>query len=235
MNATDPYADWDAAYVLGSLSSAERREYEQHLTTCAACSAALAELAGIPGLLAKVPKDEAVALTSEVGPPPVPDTLLPRMIRSAVRRRRRTRGMIAGIIVASTAAAAAVALVIPLLISSPQVAEPPTTRVALSQVVDSPITAKATLSAMKWGTRIEVSCSYAAVGSAGWDSAWPGASSEYAMYVVDGHGASTEVATWTAYPGTTVTPSGTTSLSLADISAVQIRSPQGAVLLSASP
>ena len=26
-----PYAMWDAAYVLGSLSSTERREYEGHL------------------------------------------------------------------------------------------------------------------------------------------------------------------------------------------------------------
>ena len=29
----DPYAMWDAAYVLGSLSGAERREFEAHLAT----------------------------------------------------------------------------------------------------------------------------------------------------------------------------------------------------------
>ena len=29
-----PYVMWDAAYVLGSLSSTERREYEGHLPLC---------------------------------------------------------------------------------------------------------------------------------------------------------------------------------------------------------
>ena len=37
MTNADPYAMWDAAYVLGSLSSAERREYEAHLVTCRQC------------------------------------------------------------------------------------------------------------------------------------------------------------------------------------------------------
>jgi anti-sigma factor RsiW len=31
---TDPYSTWDAAYVLGSLSSSDRREYENHLSVC---------------------------------------------------------------------------------------------------------------------------------------------------------------------------------------------------------
>ena len=50
----DRYATWDAAYVLGSLSSDERREYEAHLSTCPRCSAAVAELSEIPPLLAKL-------------------------------------------------------------------------------------------------------------------------------------------------------------------------------------
>src|SRR3981189_1348475 len=44
------YATWDAAYVLGSLSSAERREYEAHLETCDRCRSAVAEIRGIPAL-----------------------------------------------------------------------------------------------------------------------------------------------------------------------------------------
>ena len=50
----DRYLTWDAAYVLGSLSSAERREFETHLETCARCRAAVAELSGVPALLAKL-------------------------------------------------------------------------------------------------------------------------------------------------------------------------------------
>lgn len=53
--SADPYRDWDAAYVLGALAPAERRTYEEHLTTCDTCRAAVAELAGIPGLLRQVP------------------------------------------------------------------------------------------------------------------------------------------------------------------------------------
>jgi anti-sigma-K factor RskA len=31
------YAMWDAAYVLGSLSAADRREFEAHMANCPAC------------------------------------------------------------------------------------------------------------------------------------------------------------------------------------------------------
>jgi anti-sigma factor RsiW len=31
-DSVDKYREWDAAYVLGSLSTDERREYERHLS-----------------------------------------------------------------------------------------------------------------------------------------------------------------------------------------------------------
>jgi hypothetical protein len=235
MSAPDPYADWDAAYVLGSLSPLERREFEQHLAECDSCAAAVAELAGLPGLLAKVPTEEAVALPSAGSAIPVPDTLLPRLIRSASRRRRRTRGLVAGVIVASTAAAAAVALAIPLVFPVGQPEAKPTAQVTLSQVVQSPITASVKLSTVKWGTRIDMDCTYAASPSAGWDDLTAGASHNYAMYVTDAAGQSTEVASWTATPGTTVEPSGTTSLAIDQIAAVEVRTTNGTVLLSGTP
>ena len=40
----DRYATWDAAYVLGALSSSDRREYEAHLEGCERCRAAVAEV-----------------------------------------------------------------------------------------------------------------------------------------------------------------------------------------------
>ena len=54
LRGDDPYATWDAAYVLGSLSGNERREFEAHLATCPRCRAAVAELSGIPALLAQL-------------------------------------------------------------------------------------------------------------------------------------------------------------------------------------
>ena len=73
MNAIpDKFAQWDAAYVLGALSPAERREFEEHLATCPHCQAAVSELAGMPGLLAQVsPADAAMlsmAVDNDAGP-----------------------------------------------------------------------------------------------------------------------------------------------------------------------
>ena len=43
------FAHLDGAYVLGSLSPAERLEFEAHLPGCAECSRGVRELAGLPG------------------------------------------------------------------------------------------------------------------------------------------------------------------------------------------
>jgi anti-sigma factor RsiW len=75
MTANDDYSEWDAAYVLGSLDAAERREFEGHLAGCASCQSAVAELAGMPGLLAQVPPGEVLAMDhagmEELDDPPV--------------------------------------------------------------------------------------------------------------------------------------------------------------------
>ncbi len=62
MTTHDEYADWDAAYVLGALSTAERLEFEGHLAECPTCRAAVADLAGMPGLLAQLPPGEVLAM-----------------------------------------------------------------------------------------------------------------------------------------------------------------------------
>jgi hypothetical protein len=67
MSTHEDYADWDAAYVLGALPVAERREFETHLAGCAACRAAVAELAGMPGLLAQLPPGEVLAMDLDGG------------------------------------------------------------------------------------------------------------------------------------------------------------------------
>ena len=41
------YAMWDAAYVLGSLSASDRREFEGHMAGCPACREAVADECGI--------------------------------------------------------------------------------------------------------------------------------------------------------------------------------------------
>ncbi|WP_316296494.1 zf-HC2 domain-containing protein, partial [Clavibacter michiganensis] len=45
----DDIHEWDAAYVLGSLSATDRALFEAHLEGCDACMRSLAELSGLPG------------------------------------------------------------------------------------------------------------------------------------------------------------------------------------------
>ncbi|MEQ0561082.1 zf-HC2 domain-containing protein [Amycolatopsis sp. NEAU-NG30] len=104
---TDPYGEWDAAYVLGALSPADRREYEHHLTDCPQCAAAVASFAGLPGILSAVPRETSVEL---LGPATLatPATLLPGLVRAARAHRRRARTRVAAAL-ALTALAGAVA------------------------------------------------------------------------------------------------------------------------------
>jgi hypothetical protein len=240
MTSEDIYTEWDAAYVLGSLSATERREYERHLAECDACSAAVAELAGMPGLLAKVPVTEAIDLLDTAPAIPLPPTLLPRMVRSARRRQRRMRGYIAGGLVAAAAAAAALVLAVP-LVSTPAPAPtssamPAAQLVSLDQVVPNPLSASAHLVAESWGTSIEMNCHYGAQTSSSYPGWSAGGAVDYAMFVTDASGTATQVATWSATPGSTVEPSGTTSLAVGQIRSIDVRSTStGTVLLAGTP
>ena len=74
----DEFATYDAAYVLGALSPADRRAFEIHLKGCAACAGSVGELAGLPGLMSRVSLDQ---LTAEAEP--LPETLLPSLASSS--------------------------------------------------------------------------------------------------------------------------------------------------------
>ncbi len=104
----DRYAEWDAAYVLGSLTPDERLEYERHLETCARCTAAVAELVGLPGLLAKLPADQAVEIAEPDGRRDARSESTLASVAHRVRHRRRRRR----VWVAATAGLAVVAAVL---------------------------------------------------------------------------------------------------------------------------
>ena len=80
------YAILDGAYLLGALAPGERQEFERHLPGCAECSRAVGELAGLPGLLARVAPED-LGTTSDV---PMPETLLPALVREARRTSTST-------------------------------------------------------------------------------------------------------------------------------------------------
>jgi carotenoid cleavage dioxygenase-like enzyme len=82
------YAMWDAAYVLGALSDADRREFETHLVGCTSCSRAVTELTVLSPLLSLLDYDHVVApdLADRSAPaPPCPD-LMTSLLAKAEQR-----------------------------------------------------------------------------------------------------------------------------------------------------
>ncbi len=81
------HAQWDAAYVLGSLSEKDRCEFEAHLGECPSCRDAVTELSGVPALLALLDRDEVTDENDPIAvrPPwPQPDLVGRRWEMSAV-------------------------------------------------------------------------------------------------------------------------------------------------------
>ena len=225
--STDEFALYDAAYVLGALSPADRREFEDHLKVCAACASSVGELAGLPGLMSTVSLEE---LTAEVEAPP--ETLLASLAR-AVRRERGRRRLFVG----TSAAAAAVLIAVgaTALSGADSPARPPiapststtagSANLLMSAVIPSPVTASARLVEMVWGTRIDLTCSYSA------QSSFPADGYPYALVVIDRNGGVQQVATWKAVPDRQLTVLGASSLARQDIAAVEVRTLSGRPIL----
>jgi Putative zinc-finger len=219
LRGEDPYAMWDAAYVFGSLSGSERREFEAHLATCPRCSAAVAEISGIPALLAQLTAEEVEALddpATEVPPmrPEVLDTLVQKV--EWRRRRMRRRSVIT---LAAAAAALAVALVVGILpgIQGQGDDQPMASAVTMSKVAQTPINAAVTLTGFGWGTRVDMVCTYGDYASRGQ------ATTENLSMVLVGHnGTQSEIATWVGVNGATALPSGNTTLQKDQIKTVQL-------------
>lgn len=216
---SDPYREWDAAYLLGALSVTDRRAYEEHLHTCAECSAAVASLAGVPGMLAALPTERALATIADD-----PPNLLPGLVRSVQRDRRRRRIRFGALATAAGVAAAVIGALVVLPLTRD---EPKGETVVLAQTVSSKLSADARLVPEPWGTTIEISCRYD-------DGATPSERARgYELYVTDTSGKVELIASWTSAPGTTVKPAATTKLRRHEIRALDIRSSEtGRVLLA---
>jgi hypothetical protein len=217
----DKYATWDAAYVLGSLSQADRHEFEDHLNGCPQCRRAVGELAGMPALLRKLDLDDIESFDESGHPdaelPPLRPEVLGSLLDTVRRRRRRSRLLWVG----SCAAAAAVAIGLFVMIRpgppapgpEPQAEAP----LSMTAVEPSPLTATVNLVSHSWGTGIEMSCLYGPE-PGGNDSD----EDKLAMVAVGRDGSHTQLATWMAHPGVMAKPAGATSLPIDQIASVQI-------------
>jgi hypothetical protein len=230
----DPFAMWDAAYLLGSLDAEERRQYEAHLSTCAECRESVAELTGMPALLALLDPNEVAALdeASPELPPPPPELLDSLLAKVSWRDRRRRR-----LSWTMAAAAAAAAVVIAVLVgihpgsSVPSAAPPPTSAsvLTMTRVAPNSINAAISLISQGSGTRIEMTCTYPKESA---DSDRHNNDvDKLAMVVVGRDGSHAQLTTWMAPPGVTVRPVGSTPMRMDQIAAVQIVSDDGDVLL----
>lgn len=226
----DRYAMWDAAYVLGSLSASDRREFEAHMAGCPACREAVADLSGVPALLSQLDRDQVAAMdesgrTVTVAPEISPE-LLPSLLATVRWRRRRTR---VTTWVASSAAAAVLGIGV---LVGVQGNSAPAQQVAassqpMSQVGTTLLASTVQLSSQHWGTSINLKCVCLAPLNAHHDT--------LAMVVVGRDGSQTRLATWVAEPGHTATPAGSISTPVDQIAAVQVVSADsGQVLLQRS-
>jgi len=233
VSTSDEYALWDAAYVLRSLSNADRREFEAHLRGCSACRQSVDELSDMPALLGQLTVDEVAAI-DDCGS----DALSPRVLTSLLtkvgRRRRNAR-----LATWAVAAAAAVVMVIGVLTGvqfRPGVQASVPSRADASALTMTPVaatelTATVTVTGQGWGTQIAMNCIYPSeAGTSAPDGDEP--PGKLAMVVVGRDGNHDRLATWTAVKGGRATPDGSTSMRIDQIATVQIVSAEtGHVLL----
>jgi hypothetical protein len=214
-----PYEMWDGSYVLGSLSPAERREFEAHLDNCELCSRAVRDLAGLPGLLGRIGSE----VFEESAPEPLPETLMPRLSRAVRRRQQRRTWLTAGV-----AAAAAVAVTAGGVFALDRPSTSPTAVTPSPSVVQSsslpmthvrasndPMIASVALTPVAWGTKLDLTCSYPR------NAATYGGGA-YAMIVHTKDGQTEQVATWNGLPGQTMHVSGATASWRKNIASVEV-------------
>jgi anti-sigma factor RsiW len=225
------YAMWDAAYVLGSLSAGDRREFEAHMANCPACREAVGELSGVPALLSQLDRAEVAAIDesglTQAATPEMSPELLPSLLAMVRWRRRRMR-----VATWAASAAAAVVLGIGVFVGVQGYSSTPAQQVTASsqpmaQVGTTLLTSTVQLSSQHWGTSINLKCVCLAPLNAHHDT--------LAMVVVGRDGSQTRLATWVAEPGHTATPAGSISTPVDKIAAVQVVSADsGQVLLQRS-
>ncbi len=227
MIKVDEFRDWDAAYVLGALSSDERRAFERHLETCSACTSAVTELAGIPGFLTKISTETALEIVES---PLFPKengkvvSSIQELASLAIQRRQMSRRRL----VSAMAVAAAFLMVIGIgiggrLESNRAIKSPAfTTLTAGTPVLFAPhksgsMQVKMQMSSKKWGTQFQWNCAYTEIRTAA------EVPESYDLVVTDPSGAKVVIATWREIGKNATGLVAATSIAFADIRAIEIR------------
>jgi anti-sigma factor RsiW len=216
----------DGAYVLGALAPGDRLAFERHLPGCADCARSVQELAGLPGLLGRVPVETLETPTADE---PVPDTLLPALVRE-VRRVQQRRVRLTAVL--ATAAAVAVTVGGVTIVRAVDDGNPSATPSAGVSVSSAParpmvpvgtdeMTASLALTSVAWGTRLDLTCDYEA------DGYEEAGGATYALVVRTRDGRVEQVATWRGLPGRTMQLDAATATRREDIASVEVRTADG--------
>jgi predicted anti-sigma-YlaC factor YlaD len=199
------------SYLMGALDPTERRAVEVHLQTCEACRGELASYAGLPGLLSRLSREEA--MSEALLPPP---SLLPAVLRAVeaqrtaqVTRLRRWRAAGAAGLVAAAAAAV-------VLIDLPQTGPSRTSLAPLAGAVSSGDVA---LEAKPWGTALHLRVRV------------PNATS-YVAWAVDAAGTRTVAATWGRTAKGRMDVDGATALRGQELRTILVTTGSGTPLLT---
>ena len=214
----DTYARLDAAYLLGALDADESLAYEAHLATCMSCRASLAEISVVPPLLAGLDESVLEAPTAAV-PAPVPDALLPGLLRAAAQERARRRWLTTGL--GLFAAACAIAMIVFL---GPGTSGPKPAPRAMTALVATRVSATIALQARPWGTEIDLTCWYQR------GAAEP-AGDQYELVAHSADGRTFDLGSWRLEPGQRVSFTSGTALRAAQLRELQITEPDGPAIL----
>lgn len=223
----DKYREWDAAYVLGSLSTDERREYERHLTTCVSCTNAVGELAGMPGFLMKIDANAAGALVEGANQENVfalPLEPIQSLARAAIKERKSVRRRTAVGMSVAAGFIMVIGLIVGINIHSAD-------NVAKGQVATALVGTKVSMVALekdamqvdmrvtkkKWGTQFSWNCSY------GNESISSVAPESYDLVVTQASGVKTTVANWGQVGTSAKGLVASTGIALSQIKSVEVQ------------
>ncbi len=222
----DVYKDWDAAYVLGALNHEERKEYEAHLTQCAACSGALALLPGIPGFLGKIDSQTAIALMNGTSVDLIADSVddsvfMQKLAKRAAQDRHKTRirqtiGLVAAVVISVSVGITTGVLALTFHGVTAAPANTIATSWHLTNLQPQIMNAELHITSKTWGTHFDWSCTYSK-NAAAW-----GPSVRYNFVVTDNLGRKSTIATWSPSGGVANGLSATTSLPQSQIKMVEV-------------
>ena len=206
--------------VLGALDPGEREEVEAHVAACSRCSAALADIAPLPGLLNRVKMTPSEMAGEGFSPAPehVLEIALARVYdERAVPVRRQTSANWQPVLAAAAAAIVAVAIG---LAAWSQVHHAPQRVVAAASSPTTGVSANVVLTPTGSGTSLDLSLSGVRAG-------------EHCELVAISHDGRREVtSTWVADYEGMASLTGSTGLTTADISQLEIVTTGGETILT---